>query len=850
MSDQSTLENSRWKKTRLLMQRVADIVAGPSSAITDPQGRRQASLLSWFTVAFFITSFTGIISGLVVSESLTLTSGNFGLILVTALLVVIYIVSRTQYYAWGSRLMVAVLALTPGVTLLLDPSYASSFVISLYSYIPLALVLGSGLLTIWEMGILVSGTAIVTAMLPIFYPEIPSEELYTALGPLWTMGVLLMVVTSVRNAVERDRIKNFREVNEELENLRTVLEQRVEERTQELVAASDVGRSLAQVRDLDQLLQESVELIGDRFDLYYAQIYLTDPKGRFLDLSAGTGVVGAELLRKGHRLPIGPSSINGRAASETRSVIVDDTLSSPVYRPNPLLPDTRSEMAVPLMIEERVVGVLDLQSSKSKALSDDNRPVFETLAGQLAVAIDNAALFVSVTQARTQVEQQTKMLTQQGWQEFLDGVNRGERIGYSLDQDQLYTLVNKIPTKEGKNINATSISVAGEAIGLIQLERADGESWTNEEKELIDMVSDQLSVNVENMRLLAQAMHYRNQAEETVRLLTREGWQGYMSENESEDIGFIYDQNRVMPLDNINGITVDEAFKLPLEVQGQAIGELVLEGDQQLDDGAYELISSVVERLSEHVENLRLSEQTQNALAVTESTLNETKTLYDIIAELNAAESYPEILSALWQHTVMKQADQLLFMGVFDKPTDFNEPPQWIYPVAYRCGLEIEISDRYPVSAFEAEPNTVFTDKPVVLENISSDQRLDRVSRTLFEEVFLAKSSIVIPLMLGDQSIGFVQGYFGESTEFPKSEINRLVAVAGQAAIAVQGRLLYEQAQSRAAQEERIREVSAQVFEATDVDTIMRRAVEQVGKKLGMPAFIYLGEGGDIKEVK
>jgi len=367
---------------------------------------------------------------------------------------------------------------------------------------------------------------------------------------------------------------------------------------------------------------------------------------------------------------------------------------------------------------------------------------------------------------------------------------------------------------------------------------------------LIDLVSDQLANTIENRRLLAQAMRYRNQAEETVKLLTREGWQEYMGDIKKEDIGFVYDQNLVKPLDSENGSMGEEVFNLPLEIQGQPIGELILEGDQHLDDGLHKLISSVVERLSEHVENLRLSAQTQNALAVTESTLNETKTLYDIIAELNAAESYPEILSALWQHTIMKKADQLLFMGVFDEPTDFDAPPQWIYPVAYRCGLEIEISDRYPVSAFEAEPNTVFTEMPVVLEDVSSDQRLDRISRTLFEEVFLAKSSVVIPLMLGDQSIGFVQGYFGESTKFPKDEINRLMAVAGQAAIAVQGRLLYEQAQSRASQEERIREVTAQVFEASDVDTIMRRAVEQVGRKLGRPAFIYLGEGEGVKEAK
>jgi GAF domain-containing protein len=102
---------------------------------------------------------------------------------------------------------------------------------------------------------------------------------------------------------------------------------------------------------------------------------------------------------------------------------------------------------------------------------------------------------------------------------------------------------------------------------------------------------------------------------------------------------------------------------------------------------------------------------------------------------------------------------------------------------------------------------------------------------------------------LADQTIGFIQGMFTEITEIPDTELERLMAIAGQAAIAVQSRLLLEQAQTRAQQEQRIREVTAQVFEAVDVQTIMRRAVEQVGRTLGMPAYIYLGSDHSPREI-
>jgi putative methionine-R-sulfoxide reductase with GAF domain len=117
--------------------------------------------------------------------------------------------------------------------------------------------------------------------------------------------------------------------------------------------------------------------IRSRFDLYYAQVYLTNPAQNALLLEAGTGTVGAELVGRGHRLPLNTASINGRAAMEKQSVVISDTGTSATFKPNPLLPDTRSEMAVPLLVGEKVVGVLDLQSQNPGTLNQDILPAFE-----------------------------------------------------------------------------------------------------------------------------------------------------------------------------------------------------------------------------------------------------------------------------------------------------------------------------------------------------------------------------------------------------------------------------------------------------------------------------------------
>ena len=229
------------------------------------------------------------------------------------------------------------------------------------------------------------------------------------------------------------------------------LEHRVTERTRELTLSAQVSRALSQERDLDNLLKTAVNMIQETFNLYYTQIYLTDPTGRVLLLRSGYGEVGEELIRRAHRLPVGAGSINGEAAFEKKPIIVSDTTSSATFKANPLLPNTRSEMAVPLLVGYQLVGVLDMQSEQTGAFSGESLPAFEALAGQLAVAVENAALFEQAQSARTELETQARRLTHEGWQGFLNAIERKERIGYSYDEESVYPLeeaISSVPDGE------------------------------------------------------------------------------------------------------------------------------------------------------------------------------------------------------------------------------------------------------------------------------------------------------------------------------------------------------------------------------------------------------------------
>jgi len=183
----------------------------------------------------------------------------------------------------------------------------------------------------------------------------------------------------------------------------------------------------------------------EQFDLYYVQIYLTDTTRSRLVLEAGTGEVGKLLLERGHNLPLSIASINGRAAFEKKPVVISDTAESSTFRKNPMLPDTRGEMALPLIVGERVVGVLDLQTRYPGKLTEELVPAYEALAGQLAVAIQNASLLAEAEQARADLEAQARRQIRQSWDEHLDGIHEPEHIGFVFASNEVTPFNELIP---------------------------------------------------------------------------------------------------------------------------------------------------------------------------------------------------------------------------------------------------------------------------------------------------------------------------------------------------------------------------------------------------------------------
>ena len=450
------------------------------------------------------------------------------------------------------------------------------------------------------------------------------------------------------------------------------LEKRVTERTRNLELAGEIGRTVSQVRALDVMLMEAAELIRSQFDLYYVQVYLTNPSQTVLLLQSGTGTVGTELLSREHKLPLNTASINGRAAIEKHSIVITDTTTSSTFKPNLLLPDTRSEMAVPLLIGEKVVGVLDLQSREPGKLNQGILSAFEALAGQLAIAIQNATFLAETEQARAEVEAQAQRLSRSNWVDYLDAIHQPEKTGFVFEKNQIALMTQAEQSQPQINVNAltAAISVTGEALGNLVVEMED-QSPITRTSELVETVARQVSQQIENLRLLDSAERYRFEAEQASRRNTQESWKDYKQANVNKSMSYIYDLKEVRPYlsDEEDQPTEKSAYNLPIKVRDETIGKLVVQGLKSDDTEAIELANAIVERLGTHIESLRLSGQTEQALATTQKQAMREQALRQITSAVRSSTDPATIL-----RTAAKELGTLLGRKTIVRLTTEHQP--------------------------------------------------------------------------------------------------------------------------------------------------------------------------------
>jgi len=337
------------------------------------------------------------------------------------------------------------------------------------------------------------------------------------------VGIFIyLVISSLNSALDnaRQALRNYQTSNEELRALQDELEIRVENRTAELETANQqaqhraeqfeaiaqVSKTISSIQNHEELINQITRLISQRFGFYHVGIFLLDDNREYAVLRAANSEGGQRMLERRHRLGVGQTGIVGYVTSTGTARIALDTGTDAIYFDNPDLPETRSEMALPLKIGDQVFGALDVQSTKPNAFAQEDISILSVLADQVSAAFENAQLHEDAQDALSKAEAAYQQVTGEAW----SGIRRlTPVVGYHFNGTHAEPL--NMPTN-GTQVQGTDhaytvpVQLRGTPIGNLRINStANGRQWTEDEIAVIQATAERVALAVENARLILES---------------------------------------------------------------------------------------------------------------------------------------------------------------------------------------------------------------------------------------------------------------------------------------------------------------------------------------------------------
>jgi GAF domain-containing protein len=396
---------------RPLLDRLFGVSIRASASISEPGARRQAELSAGISLA--MTALNLITAWLVNYNRRYMPDVVTGFLVLSGISLLAYFLSRTPAHRLGTILL-TISPAAAGYTLTLLSGQSVNYVLSFT--IPLSMLLGTILFPAWAAAIWVGLNIAAVSLVPSFEPNFPRLSAYLLAVYLTTLGGTALILMIARNALERQRLKETSDANIALMALRETLEQRVEERARQVRAAAEMTQSVASALTQEEVIEQVIRLLTERFNFYQTAIYILDETGRHAVLRAAHGPAAEHWLANPPRLPIDENTLVGQVVLEKQAKILKDlpegpaqdvdlqslqeailrTLVSPserpVYPPRDLLPEAVAEASVPIVAGDRVLGVLDIYSKNRDELDEDVLITLRTIAGQVAATLENIRL--------------------------------------------------------------------------------------------------------------------------------------------------------------------------------------------------------------------------------------------------------------------------------------------------------------------------------------------------------------------------------------------------------------------------------------------------------------------------
>jgi GAF domain-containing protein/HAMP domain-containing protein len=310
-------------------------------------------------------------------------------------------------------------------------------------------------------------------------------------------------------------------------------------RARQLETVSDVARQVVTTQELEALLTSITHLISERFGFYHVGIFLLDDNKEYAVLRAANSEGGQRMLARRHMLPVGKVGMVGYATGAGQVRIATDVGEDSVFFNNPDLPHTRSEMVLPLIAGGETIGALDIQSTAPGAFQAEDVELFETLADQVALAINNNRLYLDTVRALKEAESLHRQYLNSEWAE--DTAHR-KVLGYVYNQsgiapqktenplwkkvfstgEPVYAVLPNSNGSPDRTVMAVPIAVRGETIGVIQVQdQGENRLWSDDEITVVNSIASQVAVALENARLLENTVRRAEREKKVLQITAR-----------------------------------------------------------------------------------------------------------------------------------------------------------------------------------------------------------------------------------------------------------------------------------------------------------------------------------------
>ncbi len=675
----------------------------------------------------------------------------------------------------------------------------------------------------------------------------------------------------------------------------------LERRTAQLQVGAEVAREAAAILDVQQLLDTVVNLISERFGYYHAGVFLIDEPREYAILRAASSKGGLHMLERGHKLAVGKVGIVGYVAATGEPRIALDVGEDAVHFVNPDLPDTHSEMGLPLKVRGETIGVLDVQSIREAAFSEDDIAVLQTLADQLAVAIDNARL---VERTETQLRELSLLYGEYAASTWADLTTEERALSYVYDRidvapaerlsipalDMALTQGETIALTEqasSERLLATPLKLHDQIIGSIGIQETNGgQGWSPDEIALVEAVSEQVALALENaqhfattqksaremqiLNDLAQALTTKLNVEDVLqetyrgaaRLLDTTNFYIGLYDAEANHITLpihvtkseIDSQITVIPADHgITGYVVEsrepvllkdnviewqKEHNIPVvgETAGSWLGVPMLIGDQVLgviavqsfdkahayDEHDRDLLTAIASQTAIALQNARLFEETRQRV-------QELGTLFEASQHLSSATLQAEDIADI----VARQFVQVLgvpeaSVSLLDQDDNTMRVVVDVYAKDEHIRSE-NTQTTFNLSDYPATARVMETLKPMIIQ--ASDPTADPAERS-YMEAYQVKTLVIVPLAAKGKSFGVIElESHAEELHLTQGQLNLAITLANQAAVAMDNARLFEETQRRAAQLAAAAEVARDATSILDVDQLLDETVHLISKQ-------------------